>query len=199
MNVSGFNFEYLKETRFNTVYNELNLAKGLDEIDKRSCCTKLRYTLEIIISEIIDIIGWNNCKGKNLYDNIMLLSKNLPYCLKEYNGEDIVKEMHNVRKYGNDGTHYATRNNVDLNKAAKTCWIAINKICHWANGFESNYYIYMEEERKRQKRKEEEKRKRNEKRKRTAIKWLKRLGRVILPGLDVLLELSLELSKERKK
>ena len=85
MNVSGFNFEYLKETRFKRVYDELNIAKGLDEIDKRSCCTKLRYTLEIIISEIIDIIGWNNDKGKNLYDNIMLLSNGLPDRLKEYN------------------------------------------------------------------------------------------------------------------
>ena len=68
--LSGFNFEYLRGTRFQSVYDILNVAKDLNEVDKGSCCTKLRYALEIVISEVIAICDLKSYKRKNINGRI---------------------------------------------------------------------------------------------------------------------------------
>lgn len=190
-NLRGFNFEYLKGTRFQNVYDTLNAAKKLNEVDKGSCCTKLRYALEIIISEVIDICGLKKYKKQNINRNIMLIQKHIPGYLRQYNGEDIVIEMHNVRLYGNDGTHYDDGSYVDLDKATHTSWIAMRKICKWVIGLEPLYAQYIEaenvrkaheaeEERKRKTRETEEERRKKEERKATVMKCLKWAGAAAL-------------------
>ena len=153
--LSGFNFEYLRGTRFQSVYDILNVAKDLNEVDKGSCCTKLRYALEIVISEVIAICDLKSYKRKNINGNIELIKSRIPRQLRDYNGEDIVIEMHNVRLHGNDGTHYDDSSDVDVDKAAHTCWIGMRKICRWVSRLEPLYAKYIEEERIRREREAE--------------------------------------------
>ena len=189
--LSGFNFEYLNGTRFQAVYDTLNLAKGLYEVDKGSCCTKLRFALEIVLSEVIEICNLKNSKRKNINGNIELIKNHIPRSLRDYNGEDIAIEMHNVRMHGNDSTHYDQNSDVDIDKAAHTSWIAMRKICKWVSRLEPLYAKYIEEEsirkareaeeeRRRKAREAEEERRRNEEIKATVVKGLKWVGAAAL-------------------
>jgi len=144
INVKNLNFDYLKGTRYQKVFDTLNDAKKLYDVDKDSCCTKLRYALEIIINEVITICKFQNVKKNNLNTNLRLLRDKLPASLRQYNGEDILTEMHNVRINGNRSTHYDDENDVDIDKATHTCWIAMKKICKWVSTFESKYEEYKE-------------------------------------------------------
>ena len=156
---TNLNFDYLNGTRFQSVYDSLNTAKKLYNIDKNSCCSKLRYALEIIIDEILSICERANDKRTTINSNLNLLRECIPESLRKYNNEDIIIEMHNVRRYGNDGTHYDDKKDVDIDKVTYTSWIAMKKICKWISTFESKYREYKADENTRLKRKAEENRK----------------------------------------
>lgn len=157
--LESLKFDYLKGTRFQSVYETLNDAKKLYEIDKGACCTKLRYALEIIIDEILLICDYKSEKRNSINSNLNLIKRLVPDILRQFNNEDIVDEMHNVRINGNYGTHYDNKSEINLNKATHTSWIAMKKICKWISTFESKYREYKADENTRLKRKAEENRK----------------------------------------
>ena len=154
--IDKFDFSYLKNTRYGKVCEVLEEAKVSHKKDKNTCCVKLRFALEIIISEILQIMGLE--KRPKIIANLALIRDHLPEELRSYQGEDILSEMHNVRKNGNGGAHYDDTNCTDMSKAAYTSFIAMKKICKWVSCFEEKYKKYVEEER----RKFEEERKRKE-------------------------------------
>ena len=177
--LSKFNFDYLKDTRYSKVYDVLNVAKDLYKVDKGACCTKLRYALEMVVSEIIDICGWQNYKKDRIIDNIRLIENSLPSDFVDGDDKDIFSEMHNVRINGNDGTHYDGNKEVDLDKASHTCWIAIKKICKWAVTFEDRYQKYLKDAQEKARRMAEEARRNKEERNRKIKQYLKTAGKVI--------------------
>ena len=168
------NFEYLKDTRFQSLYTTLNATKKLYSVDKGAFLAKLRYALEIVISEVLDICDLQKSKRRSINGNLGLIRECVPESLRQYKGVDIVCEMHNVRIYGNEGSHFDDENDVDLSKAAYTSWIAIKKICKWISTFEEKYEAYKEEQiiinrlrleeerRKKEERDEEERKKTKE-------------------------------------
>lgn len=176
--LSKFNFDYLKDTRYSKIYDVLNVAKDLYLVDKGACCTKLRYALEIVVNEIIDICGWQEYKKDRIIDNIRLIENSLPSDFINEDDKDILFEMHNVRINGNDGTHYDGGKEVDLDKASHTSWIAIKKICKWVVTFEDRYKKYQEEAQEKAKRMAEEERRRTEARNKKIKGYLKTAGKV---------------------
>lgn len=178
--LDDFDFRYLKNTRYEKVYNELEVAKKLHKTDKGACCSKLRKVLEMIIFEVLEISGLKEEKRRNINGNLALIRDYIPSYLRIYDGDDILGEMHNVRKNGNEGSHYDDSSDIDMGKAAHTSWIAIKKICLWVSDFEDNYREYQEAERKRL---EEEERKRKieeEEWNRKVTDALKTAGKVVL-------------------
>ena len=54
-NVKKINIDILKNTRYKKVYSALVQAKKLYAVDKSACCLKLRYALEMIIAQLLEI------------------------------------------------------------------------------------------------------------------------------------------------
>lgn len=177
--LSKFNFDYLKDTRYNKVYEVLNVAKDLYRLDKGACCTKLRYALEMIVSEVMDICGWSNNKKERIIDNLRVLENKLPSDFVDEADKEIFFEMHNVRRNGNDGTHYDGEKEVDLDKASHTSWIAMKKICKWAVSFEDRYKKYQKEAQEKAKHLAEKERKEKEERDKKIKGYLKTAGKVV--------------------
>lgn len=190
-----FDFSYLKNTRYEKVYEVLEEAKELHKKkDKRTCCYKLRYALEIIVSDILGIIGI--CKQKSINGDLKLIKNCVPIELRYYYEEDILNEMHNVRKAGNVGAHYYNSNGIDMAKAAHTSFIAMKKICKWLSDFENRYYSYIKEKARQEEEarrlKEEENRKRVERIKDVTIKVIKFSLNRIVPMLGDLMDKTLK-------
>lgn len=176
--LSKFNFDYLEGTRYSKVYEVLNVAKDLYKVDKGACCTKLRYALEIIVSEIMEICGWQSNKRERVIDNIRVLENKLPSDFVDDGDKEIFFEMHNVRRNGNDGTHYDGEKEIDLDKASHTSWIAMKKICKWAVTFEDRYKKYQKEAQEEAKRLAEKERREKEERDKKINGYLKTAGKV---------------------
>lgn len=143
--LSELKFDYLKDTRFQKVYEILVAAKKLDKTDKSACCNRLRTALESVVAEVIKICGLEDDKQSNISGNLAVLRDEIPLYLRLYNGMDILEEMDKVRLNGNFASHYNERSDVELIKATYTCWLAMEKICKWVSGFEPVYMSYLSE------------------------------------------------------
>ncbi|WP_405379467.1 hypothetical protein [Phascolarctobacterium sp.] len=144
-NVKKINIDILKNTRYKKVYSALVQAKKLYAVDKSACCLKLRYALEMIIAQLLEITNKDSAPNNSTLENIKILEQAIPPILRTAPGCDIIGEMHTLRINGNNSVHYGSNRNRNIDKSTHTCWIAMEKICYWIVDFEAKYRDYMEQ------------------------------------------------------
>lgn len=138
LHLSDINFQYLNIPEFADIYALVTKAQGYFETDKETCCAKFRIANEAIIARLIETLQLKEAADKNTFEQINLLSEKIPADMVNSN---IFSEMHNIRMIGNSFVHNDDK--YDATKGAKTCLIAMEKICQWLVEFEPKYKSYQ--------------------------------------------------------
>lgn len=138
LHLSDINFQYLNIPEFADIYALVTKAQGYFETDKETCCAKFRIANEAIIARLIETLQLKEAADKNTFEQINLLSETIPADMVNSN---IFSEMHNIRMIGNSFVHNDDK--YDATKGAKTCLIAMEKICQWLVEFEPKYKSYQ--------------------------------------------------------
>lgn len=138
LSMKDISFEYLNTPEFADIYALVTKAQSYFETDKETCCAKFRIANEAIIARLVKTMQLEEAAEKNTFEQIDLLSKNIPVDMVNSN---IFTEMHNIRMIGNSFVHNDDK--YDPEKGAKTCTIAMGKICMWLVEFEPKYKSYQ--------------------------------------------------------
>lgn len=138
LHLSDIDFKYLNVPEFADVYALVTKAQSYFETDNETCCAKFRIANEAIIARLIETLQLKEAADKNTFEQINLLSEKIPADMVNSN---IFSEMHNIRMIGNSFVHNDDK--YDATKGAKTCLIAMEKICQWLVEFEPKYKSYQ--------------------------------------------------------
>lgn len=138
LHLSDIDFKYLNIPEFADIYALVTKAQSYFETDKETCCAKFRIANEAIIARLIETLQLKEAADKNTFEQINMLSEKIPADMVNSN---IFSEMHNIRMIGNSFVHNDDK--YDATKGAKTCLIAMEKICQWLVEFEPKYKSYQ--------------------------------------------------------
>jgi hypothetical protein len=163
-------FDFIKKAGFKNTYLSIETALSFYNSNPDICCEKFRQTLEYIIEDVSHIANIK-IQTRSLKDKIDALEKFIP---DELNKDLFIKEMHNIRKIGNNYVHRLSSIEINPYKDRLTCVVGIKNIGHWMVNFSNKYPKYLKKE-------EERKRKRNKKIKKgvTVVSVLGTIGAIL--------------------